>query len=162
MIREISSTAKEKAERQERLRREFQKRFLASQEERKRTHYTPRPPRYDDVYFQGLAALNENEGEGMNEFVRLKLRGEAQEPKDYRVPILNTMTFKDWHLGYCLEENPFKTQRILSISHSNGLNFDSKQPFKEIPELKYIFPHRVSFAKIFQKRGFTHMYVVEK
>lgn len=98
----------------------------------------------------------------MNEFVRLKLRGEAQEPKDYRVPITNTIKFQDWYLGYCLEQTPFKMQRVLSVSHSNGQNFDPKQPFKDIPELKFIFPHKVSFAKIFQKRGFTHMYVVEK
>lgn len=37
---------------------EFLKRVKAQQEERRRTYYTPQSPRYDDVYFKGLAALN--------------------------------------------------------------------------------------------------------
>lgn len=98
----------------------------------------------------------------MNEFTKLKLKGEAQDTKDFRTPVSNIIQYKDWYLGYCLEKNFFNTQRILSVSHATGKQFPVDRPFKEMPDLKSLFPYKVVFSRIFQNRGFTQMYVVEK
>ena len=110
MMREIRSTEKEKVERQERLRREFQKRFLASQEERKRTHYTPSPPRYDDVYFQGLAALKEEEEGSKNEWFIISLDTKKKCPfldRNYcKEESLNDIVVKDKQCSGDLNDLP--------------------------------------------------------
>lgn len=144
MLKEIKSTEEEKKERSERLRREFLKRFLARQSERKEKYYTPLPPRYDDVYFEGLAALNGNEIEEQTVTVLLKPKRtwdagmsdkEAKDLAYYERNMLALRYADGWY--YDKENNWEGWSRVLSLE-GGKLTFHIPDSFEigNLPEIE--------------------------